>query len=94
MRVLFGKFKLEVVFLDEQYIYSHKIKEHLQHLTTSSSNVFRSKKRYVRCSSVRTTHKEFNFPSHTITADGIIVDVDKTTAFGKINRCQQLLSIY
>ncbi|KAF1328523.1 Retroelement pol polyprotein, partial [Globisporangium splendens] len=82
MRVLFGKFKFVVVYLDDICIFSRSMKDHAQHLAMVCE-VLRYEKLYARLSKCEFGMSSVHFLGHTVTAEGIQVDAKKTTAIEK-----------
>ncbi|KAF1317106.1 polyprotein, partial [Globisporangium splendens] len=82
MRVLFGKFKFVVVYLDDICIFSRSMKDHAQHLAMVCE-VLRHEKLYARLSKCEFGKSSVQFLGHTVTAEGIQVDANKTTAIEK-----------
>ncbi|KAF1334741.1 Retroelement pol polyprotein, partial [Globisporangium splendens] len=82
MRVLFGKFKFVVVYLDDICIFSRSMKDHAQHLAMVCE-VLRHEKLYARLSKCEFGKSSVHFLGHTVTAEGIQVDAKKTTAIEK-----------
>ncbi|KAF1326506.1 Retroelement pol polyprotein, partial [Globisporangium splendens] len=82
MRVLFGKFKFVVVYLDDICIFSRSMKDHAQHLAMVCE-VLRHEKLYARLSKCEFGKSSVQFLGHTVTAEGIQVDAKKTTAIEK-----------
>ncbi|KAF1330411.1 polyprotein, partial [Globisporangium splendens] len=82
MRVLFGKFKFVVVYLDDICVFSRSMKDHAQHLAMVCE-VLRHEKLYARLSKCEFGKSSVHFLGHTVTAEGIQVDAKKTTAIEK-----------
>ncbi|KAF1326243.1 Retroelement pol polyprotein, partial [Globisporangium splendens] len=82
MRVLFGKFKFVVVYLDDICIFSRSMKDLAQHLAMVCE-VLRHEKLYARLSKCEFGKSSVHFLGHTVTAEGIQVDAKKTTAIEK-----------
>ncbi|KAF1319757.1 Retroelement pol polyprotein, partial [Globisporangium splendens] len=82
MRVLFGKFKFAVVYLDDICIFSRSMKDHAQHLAMVCE-VLRHEKLYARLSKCEFGKSSVHFLGHTVTTEGIQVDAKKTTAIEK-----------
>ncbi|KAF1333225.1 polyprotein, partial [Globisporangium splendens] len=82
MRVLFGKFKLVVVYLDDICIFSRSMKDHAQHLAMVCE-VLRYEKLYARLSKCEFGMSSVHSLDHTVAAEGIQVDAKKTTAIEK-----------
>ncbi|KAF1324365.1 polyprotein, partial [Globisporangium splendens] len=71
-----------VVYLDDICIFSRSMKDHAQHLAMVCE-VLRHEKLYARLSKCEFGKSSVHFLGHTVTAEGIQVDVKKTTAIEK-----------
>ncbi|KAF1334823.1 Retroelement pol polyprotein, partial [Globisporangium splendens] len=82
MRVLFGKLKFVVVYLDDICIFSRSMSDHAQHLAMVCE-VLRHEKLYARLSKCEFGKFSVQFLGHTVAVEGIQVDAHKTTAIEK-----------